>query len=355
MSKKVTIQDIADALGVSRNTVSKAINNSEGLAEVTREKILQKAVEMGYKQFSYVQALTNVAQMNAKEKQQKEEKGEIALLTTFASWGSHFITTMLDRLQRELHQLGYRLNTHQVTKEDLRKKMLPFTFVPENCAAILCVEMFDYDYDCMLCDLGIPVLFVDAPTSKNGRRLPADKLMMDNLNPICRILSRALEEGLTEFGFIGDYDHCQSFFERFNAFCGTLFYHHMAIHQEYIIKSNDVLEIYQQINAMEKLPDMFFCANDFLAHDTLMVLRKLGKSVPEDVMLVGFDDSQESRLSMPSLTTVHIHTQIMAYCAAQLLISRVETPSLDYRSVYTETYPIYRETTVFHQSEEEEA
>ena len=37
--KRVTIQDIADALGVSRNTVSKAINNSDGLAEATREKI----------------------------------------------------------------------------------------------------------------------------------------------------------------------------------------------------------------------------------------------------------------------------------------------------------------------------
>ena len=46
MKKKATIQDIADALGMSRNTVSKAINNSEGLAEATREKILQKAVEV---------------------------------------------------------------------------------------------------------------------------------------------------------------------------------------------------------------------------------------------------------------------------------------------------------------------
>ena len=56
--KKVTIQDIADALGISRNTVSKAINNSDGLADATREKILQKAVEMGYKQFSYVASLS---------------------------------------------------------------------------------------------------------------------------------------------------------------------------------------------------------------------------------------------------------------------------------------------------------
>ena len=54
MSGRVTIQDIADALGVSRNTVSKAINNTGILADSTREKVLKKAVEMGYKQFSYI-------------------------------------------------------------------------------------------------------------------------------------------------------------------------------------------------------------------------------------------------------------------------------------------------------------
>ena len=57
MSDRVTIQDIADALGLSRNTVSKAINNTGILADATREKILKKALEMGYKQFSYVSTL----------------------------------------------------------------------------------------------------------------------------------------------------------------------------------------------------------------------------------------------------------------------------------------------------------
>ena len=51
--KRVTIQDIADELGISRNTVSKAINNADGLAPATRERIIQKAIDMGYKQFSY--------------------------------------------------------------------------------------------------------------------------------------------------------------------------------------------------------------------------------------------------------------------------------------------------------------
>ena len=56
MSTRVTIQDIADELGISRNTVSKAINNTGILADATRDKVLKKAMEMGYKQFSYVTA-----------------------------------------------------------------------------------------------------------------------------------------------------------------------------------------------------------------------------------------------------------------------------------------------------------
>lgn len=54
MADRVTIQDIADELGVSRNTVSKAINNTGLLADATRERVLKKAIEMGYKQFSYI-------------------------------------------------------------------------------------------------------------------------------------------------------------------------------------------------------------------------------------------------------------------------------------------------------------
>ena len=47
MADRVTIQDIADELGVSRNTVSKAINNTGILADATRERVLKKAIEMG--------------------------------------------------------------------------------------------------------------------------------------------------------------------------------------------------------------------------------------------------------------------------------------------------------------------
>ena len=51
-NKKIRLQDIADKLNISRNTVSKALNNTGVISEETKNKVLQTAIEMGYKQFS---------------------------------------------------------------------------------------------------------------------------------------------------------------------------------------------------------------------------------------------------------------------------------------------------------------
>ena len=50
-NKKIRLKDIADKLNISRNTVSKALNNPGVISEETKNKVLQTAIEMGYKQF----------------------------------------------------------------------------------------------------------------------------------------------------------------------------------------------------------------------------------------------------------------------------------------------------------------
>lgn len=81
MATKVTIQDIASELQLSRNTVSKAINNTGVLADATREKILRKAAEMGYKQFAYLPLFQEDA-AKAAPFILPSDKREIAMLTT---------------------------------------------------------------------------------------------------------------------------------------------------------------------------------------------------------------------------------------------------------------------------------
>lgn len=347
--KRVTIQDIADALGISRNTVSKAINNSDGLADATREKILQKAAEMGYKQFSYVAALSGNANSTLTASTGTPlTGGEIALFTaSMASifQPSHFAALFLDRFRQELAQFGYALNIHLIDRENLAHCTLPNTFVKERCRAIVCIEMFDWDYGGMICGLDLPVLFVDGPHKRSGNSLPADQIYMENTMGITRLVNDMLQRGKRRLGFIGDWEHCQSFYERYTAFRCAMLMAGVPVDEAFCIKATYYEDIITPLDALPELPDLFICGNDFVAGDVMHALRRLGKSVPEDVMLSGFDDAPESRIMTPALTTVHIHTQIMALSAAHLLMTRIKEPDMDYRVLHTETELIYREST----------
>ena len=64
MSERVTIQDIASALGLSRNTVSKAINNTGPVADSTRAAVLKKAAEMGHPEANRELSLYEISRAN---------------------------------------------------------------------------------------------------------------------------------------------------------------------------------------------------------------------------------------------------------------------------------------------------
>lgn len=347
---KVTIQDIADALGISRNTVSKAINNSEGIADSTRIKILNKATEMGYKQFSYVASAVGLTDSRALQdtfghQAEPGSKGEITLLTAGLINQSHFASTTLDIFQQELHKMGYLLNLLRVPEEDVLSLSLPSGYNSDATKAIVCIEIFDWDYAQMLCSLNVPILFIDGPARINGRFLPADQLYMENFSPVESFVHDMIERGCSRIGFIGSHSHCQSFYERYSAFYLGVSMSGRPIDNAFIINSNEYSVIKNHLSNMKDFPDVFICANDFLAIDVIQILSGLGKSVPEDVLICGFDDAQESKWCKPQLTTIRINTEIIAYSASYLLMSRINTPDMDYRVVHTETNMIYREST----------
>lgn len=344
MKKKVTIQDIADELGISRNTVSKAINNNEGISTVTRDKILQKAVEMGYKQFSYVHDMIETVQ-SEKASAENGCEGEIALLTTKLFTQSHFASVMLDRFHQEMAQMGFTMAVHRVEPDNILSHSLPRTLIPERISGLICFELFDYSYCEMICSLGIPVLFVDGPSKINGKSLPCDQLYMENTVELTRLVQELISRGKRRIGFVGDWEYCQSFYERYLAFRNAMMFAGVPVEERFLIKRNWNQDFDNPLSTLPEMPDVFLCANDFVALDAMRSLRARGIRIPEDVMFCGFDDSPESRFIVPPLTTVHIHTQIMAYEAAQLLLSRMREPSLEYRTVYTETYLIERAST----------
>jgi LacI family transcriptional regulator len=349
MSGKITIQDIADALGVSRNTVSKAINNTGVLAESTREKVLQKAIEMGYKQFSYANSISEIH--NPTITAAPSEPGEIALFTGNFLGNSHFASTMLDKFQHELSLLGYSMTIHRVTDNNFEEKSLPKSYISDHTKGIMCIEMFDYDYCEMICNLGLPVLMVDGPVDTYSKPLNADMLLMNNSANIFQMINDMKKRGLKKIGFLGKASHCRSFWERYIAYRNAMYLNGLEIDEKFDISMDSPKKmkyqkfLAQKLSELDEMPDLFICANDFIVMDALLSMKTLGITCPDDVKLFGFDDSQESQLITPSLSTCHIHSQVMGFSAANLLMTRINQPELNYRTLYAETDLIYRDST----------
>lgn len=349
MATKVTIQDIANELQLSRNTVSKAINNTGVLADATREKILRKAAEMGYKQFAYLPLFQEDTAKAAEHSILPSDKREIAMLTTQFLSSSHFSSMMLDRFQSEIEHLHSCTTIHRISPIELKEKKLPSSLNIQRTAGIICIEVFDYDYAQMLCDLDVPLLFVDTPVMDMRPPLKADRLYMENRMEIQNAVAHMVQRGKKRISFAGDKNHCQSFFERYMAYKDAVEYFGLTEGLSTCAmpsgQQNYPVSLYETIRRFKTMPDAFVCANDFVAMDLVKALNELGYSVPDDIWVCGFDDSQEASYFAPRLTSIHIHGQIMGYTAANLLMTRIEEPSLNYRTVYTETNLILREST----------
>ena len=176
-------------------TQFKAINNTGVLADATREKILRKAAEMGYKQFAYLPLFQEDAAKTAGPFILPSDKREIAMLTTRFLNNSHFSSMMLDRFQSEIDHLHSCMTIHRISPIEMKEKKLPSSLNIQHTAGIICFEVFDYDYAQMLCDLDVPLLFVDTPVMDMRPPLKADRLYMENRIEIQNAVAHMVQRG----------------------------------------------------------------------------------------------------------------------------------------------------------------
>ena len=243
------------------------------------------------------------------------------------------------------------MTMHRVTSDNLRDLTFPASFNKERTVGIICVEMFNLKYCEMLGCLDLPLLFVDGPVESHEKQLAGDILMMDNSSGIYQLISNMKARGIKKIGFVGQANHCRSFFERYMAFRNAMYLNSLPIDEKFCLVDihqhgpDYFSNLFNVFSKLDELPELIICANDFIAIDIVNCLKIMGKSYPDDMMICGFDDSAESKVMTPALTTCHIHSQAIGYTAANLLLSRIEQPDLNYRTVYTETNLIYRAST----------
>lgn len=339
-AKRVTMQEIADACGLSRNTVSKIFNGRGAVSDSTRRTVLEKAKELGYYQIPDEDPV-----------RPEIHSQNVALLTTHLPEDSHFGTALLPAFTGHISRAGYTLMMYELTQEDVRQCRLPGHLSLEQTAGIICIELFDKAYADMLCALGLPTIFVDAYAGANAELLRFDFISMENTASTLALTEHLISMGARRIGFVGDAEHCNSFHERWTAFCAALAAADLPLRRELCILERDNPDLYikgwfrERLLAMPELPDALVCANDFIAIHLITALKQTGIPIPGAVMVAGFDGTPQSAVVEPSLTTVQIPCTDIGRLAADMLLERIENPTLPFRSTYVKTTPVWRDST----------
>ena len=332
--KRITMQDIAQACGLSRNTVSKVFNDRGAVPEETRRLVLDKARQLGY------------TQLPAESGQGRS----IALLTQHKllshNFGAFFITSFTDQISRA----GYTLKMYEISRAEIREKRLPPHLDLEETAGILGIELFDRAYLESVCAMGKPTVFVDGYPHAAESPINCDFVSMENLASETALVGRMIRSGAKKIGFVGDRNHCNSFYERWVGCCSALREAGLPIREDLSILAEDG-EYYgdpawllRQLEALPEIPDGFACANDYLALHLMTALKKLGLSIPGDVMVAGFDGSMEASVVTPALATARIPSAEIGRLAASVLAQRIRQPDFPYHGTYVKTTPIWGES-----------
>ena len=108
---------------------------------------------------------------------------------------------------------------------------------------------------------------------------------------------------------------------------------------------DDAAWLLSRLEQMPSLPDAFVCANDYLAIPLMLALKKKGLSIPNDIMVAGFDGTSQSAFTDPPLTTVKINGAEIGLLAAELLLNRIRIPSFPYSWTRVKSEPVWREST----------
>lgn len=309
-TKKVTMQEIAAMLGVSRNTVFKALNSKDGVSESLRKKILEKAGEMGYKASS-AQKQKNIVILVRKE--------------LFADQ-TYFAKIFLG-IEENLPK-GYRMSFTIVDQNGQEPFELSRYITTKDTEGVIIAGKMDSRIIKAIHQEKIPLVIID----HCDEDIVTDSVVMMNRKGVHDVVALLKQNGHKEIGFIGNVQMYLSFQERFDAFLREMERQQLQLDPRNIYVSGDMpfwdlKHLRLTLDPVVHFPQAFVCVNDRTAIALLKYLNERGIPAPEKVSVVGFDNTDESKMCIPSLTTVNVPKEYMGKKALETLLWRLQNPN----------------------------
>lgn len=321
--EKVTMKDIADALNISRVTVSKAFNNQAGVSDALRETIFDKARELGYTKLPYQ------AQTGSQAPAAQEER-TVALVVSRPE-SSFFWTGIIHRMAQELSEYNINLMYVYVPSTFTRDFVLPSVLSGSTLSGIAVVNVYDPVILGMVNDLPLPKVFLDTIPTLTDRKLNGDLLLIEGYRTEAEITESLILDGHKEIGFIGDINYAQTNKERYLGYRESMDRYKLPIRPEYCcIDSMGVFsyekEIYAYLDGLSQWPTSFVCVSDYVAHFVQQYLSDHQQKLPHPVVLTGFDNTDEYTNVSGRITTANVPTGLLGKRMALQLLFRTNHP-----------------------------
>ena len=316
MRQKVTIKTISKELGVSTSTVSKALKDSHEISIETKERIQAYAKHYNYKHNSLALQLRN----------QKTKVIGVILPKIV----HHFFSTVIKGIEEGASEKGYHImvcfSNESYKKEVENLKVLSNGSVDGIIVSVAneTLENKDFDHFKELVSEEIPLVLFDRVVDE----IFCDKVVVDDAGAGYKATKHLLENGRKKIALITTPNHVNVGALRRQGYEKALIENYIKTDKNLIIEIDEKKDIIGQIEEVFNQDiDGVFGVNEIYAAKAIIVAKKRGLKVPEDISIIGFTDGLISRYSSPSITTVVQHGFTMGKQAVELLIERIEKES----------------------------
>ncbi len=333
---KITIQDIAREMGLSRNTVSLALKGSPSVTKRTQERVRKYACEVGYLEEYHPKAY------------RKDEKIQVMLLRKPDI--AVFWDKIISGISEEASAQNFQMQVAVVNAEAEETMQLP-NGIDNNIKAVFCINPFEREYVKKIKDMGIMIFSFDGYVTFKGETL-GDEVKMESHMAIYEIVMHLIGQGIRNIGFLSEHSHTfETMYDRYQGYVRAMEQAGLPLNKKVIYSDAENDDFYsirtfeQIVDNLEEIPEAFVCGNDEIAKYLTRAFRNKGYKVPEDIAITGFDNDEEGVLS-PFFTTVGMDVKWLGRRLVQCLARRLMYPESPHEKVVVSSKAIFRKSSI---------
>ncbi len=341
MTRQVTLADIARKSKCSVSTVSLVLRGRPGIATDTRARVLTAARRLHYHPRGGSAGQAPERQVGQLRNVGVILKAEAGSNPTSNAFYAHVLAGIEAACRRS--QLNLLYATIPVDENNLPLEMPRLLSETQADGFLLLGAFVDETLRHLLGNTSRPVVLVDAYA--DGAQY--DSVLSDNLNGAYQATNALIARGHQHIGLVGG--HAQAYpslRERLAGYRLALRAHGLSDHYHACCALNDEAALQAAMTLLRDNPEVtaLVGVNDSVAIAGMRAAQALGRRVPEDLSIVGFDDIDLARHVTPTLTTMHVDKAAMGRLALLLLNSRFEAPEAERDTVILRPRLIERES-----------